>query len=487
MIRQKDHFSEAVCIWHDLDMDKEFSIAGFKGIDIDFVNHIKNTPGMILALGPNPPPFQYLFNLQKLVSSKISDEVIEILDKKYSIFDIQPFLLEEKIDPVAFIKTRLDIDDCLIIQGPPGTGKTHFIAELIAQFASENKSILATALTNQALMEIVEKPALQNLLMEQKVYKTKISIDESKQQKRLMLAKNITPASGNVILSTFYITSDLALKKDERFSFDIVIMDESSQALLAMFAASKILGKKNIWIGDTHQLSPIVTISEDEIRNKRYNIFVNGLHSLSCSQLYPVFQFTHSYRLPPRGTDYTGIFYQNTLKSRSESGQRLLFNELSLNTRKLLHPMGGPVLIKMNLPKGNYQPEKGIAFTVNFIKELLGIKEKIHISVLSFFIKTIKSLQNKSFQEFGYHKNLIIETVSKIQGLTTDICIYFVPNTNYIRSLEKRLFNVATSRAKRHTIIIADKGILNERYVDKKVALFLKKLDMEFSFNADDF
>ena len=53
--------------------------------------------------------------------------------------------------------------------------------------------------------------------------------------------------------------------------------------------------------------------------------------------------------------------------------------------------------------------------------------------------------------------------------------------------LEKRLFNVATSRAKRHTIIIADKNVVtSSTYLDKDVKNYLQKLDNEFSFSIED-
>jgi DNA replication ATP-dependent helicase Dna2 len=41
---------------------------------------------------------------------------------------------------------------------------------------------------------------------------------------------------------------------------------------------------------------------------------------------------------------------------------------------------------------------------------------------------------------------------------------------------------VATSRSKRHTLIIADKNILNRSQVDNEVKQYLQKLDNEFSF-----
>ena len=75
----------------------------------------------------------------------------------------------------------------------------------------------------------------------------------------------------------------------------------------------------------------------------------------------------------------------------------------------------------------------------------------------------------------------MIDTVARIQGLTTDITIYFVPNTSYIRTLEPHLFNVATSRAKEHTIIIADKNILDYPTIKPVVRQYLQRLIAEKS------
>ena len=38
-----------------------------------------------------------------------------------------------------------------------------------------------------------------------------------------------------------------------------------------MFGAAKLLGKKNIWIGDTKQLPPVVAINDDKVSKKNYD------------------------------------------------------------------------------------------------------------------------------------------------------------------------------------------------------------------------
>ena len=70
--------------------------------------------------------------------------------------------------------------------------------------------------------------------------------------------------------------------------------------------------------------------------------------------------------------------------------------------------------------------------------------------------------------------------------MTTDITIFVIPNTSIFYSLDSRLFNVATSRAKRHTIIICDKNILDNPHINNEVIAYLKKLDNEFSFYIQD-
>ena len=92
---------------------------------------------------------------------------------------------------------------------------------------------------------------------------------------------------------------------------------------------------------------------------------------------------------------------------------------------------------------------------------------------------TTRALQKAITQNVGSSDNVIIDTVARIQGLTTDITIFFVPNASYIRTLEPHLFNVATSRAKEHTIIVADKNILEYPTIKPTVRKYLEKLKLE--------
>jgi len=437
---------------------------------------------MILLLGPNKPPFEYIANLQSIVQNKNNESVNKILDQDFQVSDWVPSLLDNKNNIADFVLSQLSLQDSLILQGPPGTGKTYLIAEICERLCNQGKSVLVTALTNRALIEIVEKPALKGLLEEHRIFKTKLSVDEARAFKDLQQTKDVSPQPYNLILSTFFITSGQAAKTFNEPPFDFVIVDEASQALLGMFGGAKLLGKKNIWIGDTRQLPPVVSLSDDKVSRKNYGALVDGLKALSETASLPIFQLIETHRLTDRAANYSGVFYKNSLNSRAKKDIRLSYSEMDIEFGKLFNPSGGPTLIKTDLKAGEFKPKNALNLTTDIVKHLLATNEKLHISVLTYFVETTKALQKAIFQTVGYHKNLLIETVSKVQGLTTDVTIFVVPNSSYHRSLENRLFNVATSRSKRHTLIIADKDILTRSQIDNEVKDYLQRLNEDFSF-----
>ena len=488
LIKTKTSYSEVVCIWQtpskdkDGNIEKNFSIAGFRGVELEFAFHIQEAEGMILLLGPNKPPFEYITNLQSIVLNQKNETVNKILDQDFHFTDWTPAHLDNKTNITDFVLSQLTLLDSLIIQGPPGTGKTYLIAEICERLCNQGKSVLVTALTNRALIEIVDKPPLKKLLESQSIFKTNLSVDEAISFKDLQQTKDVSPQPYKLILSTFFISSGQAAKTFNEPPFDYVIVDEASQALLGMFGGAMLLGKKNIWIGDTRQLPPVVALSDDAVSRKNYGALVDGLKALSETASLPIFQLTETYRLTDRAANYTGVFYKNSLKSKERKDIRLTYSEIDSEFIKLFNPKGGPTLIKMDLKAGEFKPQNAINLATDIVKHLLEINEKLHISVLAYFVETTKALQKAIFQTVGYHKNLLIETVSRVQGLTTDVTIFVVPNSSYHRSLENRLFNVATSRSKRHTLIITDKGVLTRSQIENEVKNYLQRLNEEFSF-----
>ena len=147
----------------------------------------------------------------------------------------------------------------------------------------------------------------------------------------------------------------------------------------------------------------------------------------------------------------------------------------------ILHAGGGPTLLKTELPIGEVAPKAALALAAIIVKKIYEQNKKINVAVLTCMVETAKQLQTAIFQTSGTHENLIVDTVARVQGLTTDVCVFVIPNTATFRSLEARLFNVATSRAKGYTLIITDKDIMECR-MSKEVHAYLQKLEENFSF-----
>lgn len=472
--------TECVCIWHSPANDPRYSLVGFSKVSVDFANYIKETPNIVLTFAPQRPPIDYVMNLQKVVEDKYSKGVASVLDANYQTKDWEPILIKQ--DNVSgFVYSQMTLTDTMILEGPPGTGKTYMIAELCARLCAEGHSVLVTALTNRALMEIAEKPAVKPLLHSHKIFKTNITIDELREIKDLETIKSIAPMPGCLVMSTYFITSGYAADLTVEQPFDYVIMDEASQAILPMFAASRKIGKKNLWVGDIHQLPPIVILNQDRIKFCNYKPLVEGLKLLADNSSSPIYQLTTTYRFGQRSANYTGVFYNDSLVS-FESKR---FNDLP-SMCKILSNEGGPTLILTDMPSGDSTPQFATYMASYIVASILNDSPNKDIAVLSCMKKTTRTLQMAITQKVGCKKNLIVDTVARVQGLTTDVTIFFIPDYSYIRTLEPHLFNVATSRAKEHTIIIADKYVLDCYTLDKKVRIYLENLKLEKSIYIPD-
>jgi hypothetical protein len=101
----------------DGNLEKDFYIAGFRGVELDFSVNISEAEKMILLLGPNKPPFEYIANLQKIVQSNYSENVSLILDQDFLKTNWQPSLLDNNNDIPNFILSQLTLTDQVVLIG----------------------------------------------------------------------------------------------------------------------------------------------------------------------------------------------------------------------------------------------------------------------------------------------------------------------------------------------------------------------------------
>lgn len=470
-------YSDALCVWIQKSEDSDFCILGIKNLTTEFAQLLE-TDKPIIAFGPKDPPLQYLLNLVDIVRDSSCIETQKILDFDENPSQWNPLKIEAKTDFPSLLLRDMEDKNCIVVQGPPGTGKTYRMAQLAARLLAENKSVLVTALTNQALMELAKKDDILPFLEKGKVSKTSLTIDENRELSKLQPIKdNLCNAScGNLSLATFYLASGWAKEAIDK-PFDYVIMDEASQALLPMIAAAVKLGEKVILIGDQKQLAPIIVTNEDIINRFHWSSIMKGFETICYNFPFKSYMLSDTFRLTKRGAESTGIFYNNEL--RSVSDEQVIPSNLSELNRQ-----GGPIFIGLDMNIGDKAPINALDSIFHLVNKIITESPKAEIAVLSKFRESVRQLQKHFVLKWTKTKdlpdNIRIETVDRVQGLTVDYCIFFIPNASLRYSLENELFNVATSRAKYNTIIVADNAVLKENMSEGVRKYLLKAQEDKF-------
>lgn len=470
-------YSDALCVWIQKSEESDFCILGIKGLTTEFAQLLENDKP-IIVFGPKDPPLQYLLNLVDIVRDSSCIETQKILDFDENSSQWNPLKIEAKTDFPSLLLRDMEDKNCIVVQGPPGTGKTYRMAQLAARLLTENKSVLVTALTNQTLMELAKKDDILPFLEKGKVSKTSLTIDENRELSKLQPIKdNLCNAScGNLSLATFYLASGWAKEAIDK-PFDYVIMDEASQALLPMIAAAVKLGERVILIGDQKQLAPIIVTNEDIINRFHWSSIVKGFETICYNFSFKSYMLSDTFRLTKRGAESTGIFYNNEL--RSVSDEQVIPSNLSELNRQ-----GGPMFIGLDMKIGDKAPINALDSIFHLVNKIIAESPKTEIAVLSKFRESVRQLQKHFVLKWTKTKdlpdNIRIETVDRVQGLTVDYCIFFIPNASLRYSLENELFNVATSRAKYNTIIVADNAVLKENMSEGVRKYLLKAQEDKF-------
>jgi len=459
------------------------TIVGLSGVKIEDVpKYQKDT---LVFLAPTDPPLEYLFNLQNFLK-ETQPSTNEILDLEIGTlnWNPQPLTVDESI--VTQIQTDLIEKEIIIIQGPPGTGKTFLMAQLCSAFLKTDYRILVTALTNRALIELAEKEHLKTALSEGKIYKSTLTADESKNKKikGIKAFKSLSQQQPQMLLATYYIMSQIAAKAIQDTHFDYIIIEEASQAFLSTIALARKLGKKCIIIGDIKQLEPIFHKEYAPEDTNNYHWMICGLKAISFTmQTSKQYILTDSYRLPQNSVDVTNSFYSGQLKSKSSAELPLNLSNFPL-LNESFQSSGGTSIRKFQLADGKIPSTECSQFIIDLVNQLKQFDIKSEIAVLAFYRDSVRFLQKEIYSKCADTENVLVETIDRIQGLTTDFTIFFIPTESIPFALQANRFNVATSRAKLCTLIITDKNI-NSFYphIYNDVKTYLQKIKEVFSSN----
>ena len=454
-------------------VDENWSYVLVNGFDEELLasikeNYLDNKNHPLIVVAKTDPPIDYLIKLKDFVIQYPNDSIIN-LDVTVNEKLWNPNNLNNEKSVANRVIGIIENQVATIIQGPPGTGKSYLAAELSQHYLKSGKSICVTALTNKALMEIAVKKGLKEPIDKNVVFKTNLSSDELKQIPKLRRVEIFSPRQGELLLSTYY---KLSQKQSEIIAgsrrFDLLIIEEASQSYLATIAMFSSIASKVLIIGDHKQLTPVVIRKEEALKiHSRIDGIINGLQTFAFNNSSISNRLIYTRRLTSDAAKLTGIYYDNSLKSISDYEGN---TKISSDCSSLFHPNGGVSIAKLPSSMVGFTEQELVRFICSMACEILQKDKEVEVALLSPYV----NIESKFYEQYSRissdYSRITMNTVHKIQGLTADVTILFLPLNNPAFDLDSNLFNVATSRAKRGTLIITYQhvdiiaGVANETH-----------------------
>jgi len=428
----------------------------------------------LVVVAESDPPIEYLQNLKEFVENNPEDETL-MSDVDTDQEEWKPVGLNNEFDITDEIIDLTLKNQITLIQGPAGTGKSFYAAKVCEYYLRKNQPVAVCALTNKALMEIVDQPALRVNLNSGKVFKTSLSKDELSIHPSLNPVSEFTPKQGELMLTTFYrLSSFYKDLMEESKRFELLIIEEASQAFLATISMFLKLSNRVLIIGDHKQLPPVVTTLENRLININPQIksVINGLETYALNNNHISYRLLKTRRLTSDAARLTGVFYHNQLESISPLNNHVIHAH---NLGNVYHANGGITIARVaKTGIDSVSDDFILESVVRMAYDLIQSNQNNKISIL---VLTV-SLEKKILQLFSKFKSdysrVTISTVHKIQGLTCDYTIFYMPLTHTFMELNDNLFNVATSRAKNGCLILTYNHLNLILGVSKEVNAFLK-------------
>ncbi|XP_053208693.1 DNA-binding protein SMUBP-2-like [Panonychus citri] len=439
------------------------------------------------------------------------------------------------IGPIEFFNSRLDDSqkeavtfalrsrDLCIIHGPPGTGKTTSIVEVILQHVKRGLRVLVCAPSNVAVDNLVERLASfkarnmirlghparassdiqkftldaaiarsdENTIVEeirQEVDSLRSSRDRSKRSQITELLKDLKQRERSIIkrvlsgceivLATLVSSSrDGPLKhliNDPDKNFDVLIIDECSQALESACWIPLTYVDKCILAGDHYQLPPTI-ISETAAKEGLELTLMERLLSRFDHEKV-VRMLTVQYRMHQKIMEWSSkSFYSNKLTAH-QSVENQSMSEISNLTDcppLLLIDTAGCDMPELDLEeeesKGN-EHEADIA--ASYVTYLItnGVKPE-HIGIITPYNLQVELIRLRLNEK---HPGVEIRSVDGFQGREKEVIILSLVRSNENKSTgflcEYRRINVAVTRAKKHLVVICDSDTVTaEKHISSLV------------------
>ena len=280
---------------------------------------------------------------------------------------------------------------------------------------------------------------------------------------------------GEVLCATNYVLSSVFSEKKMSLngvpSYDLLVIEEASQAFLTTIVAFKQLGKKCLIVGDPMQLPPIVKLNNPLYNAWNINTQIEGLKTFALGSDIKSYRIITTFRLTQRSASLTSIFYGNRFVSVKKEYQDFSAAGLSLFPNE-----GGVLYFCTNDLKDGLYSDSADVIIHKVVETMEKFFPERSLAIMTPFRTTVTELQ-KQFSHSDVELEITIETIDRIQGMTVDYAILYIPGRNPDFATEERRFNVATSRSRSTTLVISDMPLKQFHSIPPRVIQFVNMCD----------
>lgn len=432
------------------------------------------------------------------------------------------------------VKRAMAADDVALVHGPPGTGKTTVLVEIIRQHVSRGERVLATAPSNIAVDNILEKlldtglrvvrlghPARTleslrhgNLLAqteadpvyeqvkeldawrERLIHKKsrmgrgQLGYDERQAREREVgrlwreardlefeIQRRIV-TSAHVVLGTHAGISKRFVKGD----FDLVVLDEASQATEPLSWVPLTMAKKAVFAGDANQLPPTI-YSKEAVEGGLAVTLFDRLKDILPANVQTLLRV--QYRMHedimrfPSDAFYEGKLIADESVAKHVAAELPGVASTPLTSRPVtfVDTAGAGFEEQWNELLESRENKGEAELAVKILYELLGdgIKPK-DVAILTPYVAQAKLLKTMA-RETG----LEIGSVDGFQGREKEAVILSLVRSNEGGQIgflsDMRRLNVAITRARRLLVVIGDSATITRHPVYEKFVANADALD----------
>lgn len=366
------------------------------------------------------------------------------------------------------------------VQGPPGTGKTVTLARLACLLAKRG-SVGMIAFTNRAINKFVKETY--DYIKKKKLKVNLLRVAAEYQLKELPNEIKINTFPLEIVEGTIYAATihkfahSYKQFDDEHSKFDWLIFDEAGQISIPYIIASMYFGKRFIFFGDHQQLSPVVSLEENEDNKEYVKLLKTSVlqhlvekykeNSLFKTMLTTTYRLNHELAEFPNKKFYFGcIKVANKTEPDKEkiyvSGDTFIDKVINCDKSEIFLEL--PPISEVSFSAGINYAE--VSLVVELCKRLInfyknkGYDEETIVTEKIGVVSPYRNQCNEINKRLNFYNLCLADTVERFQGQQRDVMIISyarvtLPNDPRIDFIyNPNRFNVAITRARKKNIIV---------------------------------